>query len=98
MAKLGAKRGRGQTRQMVLRYKAQGFTQSEIARLCGISRQAVHMHLMDAAVENERATERLRQKVKDYSAKGLNPSEIARLLDISRTAVMTHLALEEEAS
>lgn len=42
---LGAKRGAGETRAMVLRLKLQGRTTREISEECGISTQAVNKHL-----------------------------------------------------
>ena len=41
----GAKRGVGETRQMVLRHTKKGLGPREIALITGISTQAVYQHL-----------------------------------------------------
>lgn len=42
---LGAKRGPGKTREMVLRWAKRGLNGAEIGRKVGISRQAANGHL-----------------------------------------------------
>jgi DNA-directed RNA polymerase specialized sigma24 family protein len=45
MGERGAKRGPGKTRELVRRYALLGLNQAEIARVVGVSREAVRVHL-----------------------------------------------------
>jgi DNA-binding NarL/FixJ family response regulator len=50
---LGALRGRGKTREMVLRHALKGLNGAQIARKVGISRQSANSHLRNLRAAGE---------------------------------------------